>query len=592
LAKTSFYKKGFKTLGNYFSVYKNQFILLSFLGLISALAGGFLPYIVGRLLDAILKPSTVFAGMDFQMPVWLFLIILWFAIKIADDIIGKNINLKGDILSDRVYADYMVNGLGKLLELPVSFHKSVKLGEITDRISRAGDNVNRIAREIFIDLLPQFLTIFVAMAITFYVNHLLALFLVAGVIVYALILLKISPVLARMMRRSNKAYGKAFGSSFDSLFNIFSVKQAVSEKYEQRKIFKNFKLRAFKFWSEMIVLWHGISFYQRMIITFIQLAIFVISVFMIQKGQMTIGELVMFNGYAGMFFGPFTRLGRNWQLIQNGFITLERAEKVLNTPAENYVPENAVVLADIKGKIEFKNVFFSYKKKDKEVLKDISFTVKPGEKIALVGESGVGKSTLVELVSGYYFANKGQVLIDGHNVKNFDLKFLRSKIGVVPQEVVLFHDTIANNIKYGNFGVSDRRMKLAADKSHCLEFIENFPNKWKSIVGERGIKLSVGQKQRVAIARAILRDPKILVLDEPTSALDAKSENIIQASLDELMESRTTFIIAHRLSTVRKADKILVLDKGEIIESGTHGELVKKKNGAYRQLYELQIGLK
>jgi ABC-type multidrug transport system fused ATPase/permease subunit len=242
--------------------------------------------------------------------------------------------------------------------------------------------------------------------------------------------------------------------------------------------------------------------------------------------------------------------------------------------------------------VEFKDVHFSYKKKDNDVLKGISFAVEPGEKIALVGESGVGKSTLVDLVSGYYFATNGQVLIDGRNVKNLDLKFLRSKIAVVPQEVVLFHDTIADNIKYGNFGISDRRMKLAADKSHCLEFIENFPKKWKSVVGERGIKLSVGQKQRVAIARAILRDPKILILDEPTSALDAKSEKIIQASLDKLMENRTTFIIAHRLSTVRKADKILVLDKGEIIESGTHDELVKKKNGAYRQLYELQIGLK
>jgi ABC-type multidrug transport system fused ATPase/permease subunit len=578
--KYSLYKKGFNTLKNYFSEYKSQFISLSLLGLLSALLGGFIPYIVGRLLDEILNPAMVFTGTNFQMPIWLFLIIIWFAIKIADDIIGKNINLKGDILSDRVYADYMVNGLGKLLELPISFHKSVKLGEITDKISRAADNMNRIARQIFIDLLPQILTIFVAMAITFYVNWLLASLLVAGMAAYILILFRIAPVLARMMRRSNKAYGKAFGSSFDSLFNVSSVKQAVSERHEQRKIFKNFKLRAFKFWSEMIVLWHGMSFYQRIIITFIQLAIFVISVFMIQKGEMTIGELVMFNGYAGMFFGPFVRMGHNWQLIQNGFITLERAEKILNTPKENYSPQDAVVLSDIKGKIEFKNVFFHYKKKDGEVLKDISFAVEPGQKIALVGESGVGKSTLVELVSGYYFANKGQVSIDGHNVKNMDLKFLRSKIGVVPQEVVLFHDTIANNMKYGNFGVSDRRMKLAADKSHCLEFIENFPKKWESIVGERGIKLSVGQKQRVAIARAILRDPRILILDEPTSALDAKSEKIIQGSLDKLMEDRTTFIIAHRLSTVRKADKILVLDKGEIIESGTHDELVKKKNGA------------
>jgi ATP-binding cassette subfamily B protein/subfamily B ATP-binding cassette protein MsbA len=590
--KNSLYKKGFNTLKNYFSEYKSQFISLSLLGLFSALLGGFLPYIVGRLLDAILSPAMVFAGTSFQMPIWLFLIIIWFLIKIIEDVMGKIIYLKGDLLSEKIHLDYIVNGFSNLLEFPISFHKNIKLGEVTDKISRAANNLDRIAGEIFIDLLPQFLTIIVAAAITFYVNWILALLLVVGVVIYTVILFRVAPRLARVMRKSNGAYGKAFGFSFDSLFNITSVKQAVSEKHEQRKIFKNFKLKAFGFWSEMISIWHSVGLYQRVIITFSQLAIFAISVFMIQKGQMTIGELVMFNGYAGMFFGPFARLGRNWQLIQNGFITLERSEKVLKTNKEKYIPENAVVLSDIKGSVEFKNVFFSYKKKDKDVLKNISFSVEPGQKIALVGESGVGKSTLVELVSGYYFATGGQVLIDGHNAKNLDLKFLRSKIAVVPQEVVLFHDTIANNIKYGNFGVSDRRMKLAADKSHCLEFIENFPKKWKSVVGERGIKLSVGQKQRVAIARAILRDPRILILDEPTSALDAKSEKIIQGSLDKLMEDRTTFIIAHRLSTVRKADKILVLDKGEIIESGTHDELVKKKNGAYRQLYELQIGLK
>jgi len=277
-------------------------------------------------------------------------------------------------------------------------------------------------------------------------------------------------------------------------------------------------------------------------------------------------------------------------VVQNGLISIERAEKILKTPPEVYVPENAVVLSDIKGEVEFKNVYFSYKR-GKQVLENINFKVKPGEIIALVGESGVGKSTLIDLISGYYFTTSGNVYIDNHNVKNFDLNFLRSKIAVVPQEVVLFNDTIEKNIKYGNFGASIKAVKKAAEMSHCLEFIEKFSKKWNQIVGERGVKLSVGQKQRVAIGRAILRKPRILILDEPTSALDAKSENIIAESLEELMKDRTTFIIAHRLSTVRKADRILVLDKGKIAEEGRHEELIKIKNGIYQNLYKLQIGL-
>jgi ABC-type multidrug transport system fused ATPase/permease subunit len=181
-------------------------------------------------------------------------------------------------------------------------------------------------------------------------------------------------------------------------------------------------------------------------------------------------------------------------------------------------------------------------------------------------------------------------LIDGHNIKNLNLKFLRSKIAVVPQEIILFNDTIKNNIKYGSFSAKEEKVFEAAKLAHCVEFIEKFPQKYEQLVGERGIKLSAGQRQRVAIARAILRDPRILILDEPTSALDAKSEKYITESLEKLMEGRTTLIIAHRLSTVKKADKILVLDKGKIVEEGKHEELMKIKDGIYRKLYELQIG--
>jgi len=226
------------------------------------------------------------------------------------------------------------------------------------------------------------------------------------------------------------------------------------------------------------------------------------------------------------------------------------------------------------------------------VLIEVSFHAAAGKSVALVGESGVGKSTLCDLCSGYFQPSKGKILIDGHNVRRLDLKFLRSQIAVVPQELLLFNDTIKANIRYGSFGASDAAVMSAAKKAHADDFIQKFPRKYSQLVGERGIKLSVGQKQRIAIARAILRNPRILILDEPTSALDAKSEAIIRESLVALMAGRTTFIIAHRLSTVRRADMILVLDKGRIVERGRHEELIQIPDGVYRKLYELQIGLK
>jgi subfamily B ATP-binding cassette protein MsbA len=217
--------------------------------------------------------------------------------------------------------------------------------------------------------------------------------------------------------------------------------------------------------------------------------------------------------------------------------------------------------------------------------------IKPGQVIALVGESGVGKSTTISLISGYYFPTQGSVHIDGIDTRKLDLTSLRQQIGVVPQEVALFNDTLMANIRYGTFGASEADVLRAAKEAHMEDFISALPHKYETIVGERGIKLSVGQKQRVAIARAILRNPSILILDEPTSALDAQTEQIVTGALEKLMHGKTTFIIAHRLSTVRKADMVLVFQKGKIVEKGTHNELVAKEGGVYRRLYDYQIGL-
>jgi len=581
--------KRLKIIGKYLKKYKQDLIVLSILGLISAIANGVIPYLVGKFFDAILEPSKIFIFTT-QISAWLFFIIIWVIIKLIADIVDWRSGIGRVCLSEIVFSDYLVRAFSKILELPISFCKGQKMGDIEDRFSKAAKSLEDIIHSVILQSTSPFLSIIIGLIITFFIQPILSLALMVGIIIYVLILSQKASQLAEIQLKGHKAYNQAFGHALDLLLNIQSVKQSTAENYERKNLFKNFRIKGAKFWQEFSKIWRGITFSQRLIITFTQLLIFSFSIFFIFKGEMTIGELIMFSGYTAMFFNPFKMLAQNWQTIQNSLIAIERAEKILKLAPEEYIPENAVLLSDIKGEIIFDKVEFVYKKKHQKILEKVNFEINQGEKVALVGESGMGKTTIIDLIDGYYFSQKGKILIDGHNIKNLHLKFLRSKIAVVPQEIVLFNDTIKNNIKYGSFSAKDEKIVEAAKLAHCSEFIERFPKKYEQVVGERGIKLSSGQKQRIAIARAILRDPKILILDEPTSALDAKLEKYITESLEKLMENRTTIIIAHRLSTVKKADKILVLDKGKIVEQGRHDDLIKIKNGVYRHLYELQIG--
>jgi ABC-type multidrug transport system fused ATPase/permease subunit len=575
LTKENLYT-GMKVLLKYIGQYQREIIILSIMGLLSALGNGAIPYIIGMFFDSI-------AGTGY-----LTFLIIWGIIQFFTYLLDWRINILSEKFSNIIWLDYLSKGFGYLLLLPVSFHKTNKIGEISNKINVAASALETIAGRIVIDLSPQILSIVIAFGITFYLQPVLAFVLLAGVIVYIFIFSTKIQNTSTYQKEYWDALNFVFGESFDVVGNTMAIKQASAEDYEIDKLSTRMK-SAVPLWMKLTKVWGGLTLYQRMTILVTQIVIFILSVYNIQHGTMTIGELIAFNTYAAMVFGPFTVIARNWQTIQNGIVNIQTTEKILELPTEPYEPEGSLKL-DLKGDIEFKNVFFKYEE-GKQVLEDISFSVKGGQVIALVGESGVGKSTLIDLVSGYNFASKGEVLIDGHDITKINLKKLRQQIAVVPQEVVLFNDTIGVNIKYGNFTATDEEIKVAAKKAHAVDFIEKFPEQWKQMVGERGVKLSVGQKQRVAIARAILRNPRILILDEPTSALDAGSEKIITESLDQLMQGKTTFIIAHRLSTVRKADKILVFKEGKILESGTHDELLKLEEGEYRRLYELQIGL-
>jgi len=585
-------KNGWNILLKYLLEYKSGVVLLSVLGVISAIANGTIPYITGRFFDAILKPEIVFAGMRIEMPSWLFLIIIFALAQLVSDVVGWRNEIDRKKIGMKMYAIYIAKGWGWLLKLPKSFYAKEKIGSVVDRINKSAYSMESLIMNVVIDLAPQFLSLIVGFLIVFYISALLGFVLLAGVLFYIVVLIKVTPATVKIARKERDAWVTAWGDNYDAIMNVDTVKRFTSEKYEFKKILDRMLHKATKLSIDLVICQGNIAFYQKIIVSLTRILIFVISVSLISTSVISIGELIALNGYAMMSFAPFVQLGINWQKIQNGLVAVEEAEKILKTPAENYSPKNAVRINELKGDVEFRNVNFYYDKTEGEVLKDINLKIRAGEIIALVGESGVGKSTLVELISAYYFAQKGKILIDGVDIKKIDLTFLRKNIAVVPQEVSLFNDTIETNIKYGNFQASKDEIKKAVLDAHADEFINKFSKKYKQIVGERGIKLSVGQKQRVAIARAILRNPKILILDEPTSALDSVSEKYITESLKKLMCGRTTFIVAHRLSTVRSADRIVVFDQGRIVEIGAHHELMKIENGVYQKLYNLHVGQK
>jgi ABC-type multidrug transport system fused ATPase/permease subunit len=311
---------------------------------------------------------------------------------------------------------------------------------------------------------------------------------------------------------------------------------------------------------------------------------------MIQAGELHLSQLIQFVIYSGFVGGTLGGFADMFGQLQKTIGATQRVRELMDTDSELIVHNEDQNDERLIGEIEFQNVEFAYpSRKEVTVLKDVSFKAGKGEHIAIVGGSGGGKSTIASLVLRFYSADKGNILIDGKPIQDYDLSALRKQIAYVPQDVILFGGTIYENILYGKPDASKEEVMEAAKKANAWKFIESFPDQFETLVGERGIQLSGGQKQRIAIARAVIKDPAILVLDEATSALDSESELLVQEALDDLMKNRTSLVIAHRLSTIRNANQIIVLDKGTIVEQGTHQELLQKPNGVYRNLSELQV---
>lgn len=329
---------------------------------------------------------------------------------------------------------------------------------------------------------------------------------------------------------------------------------------------------------------------QSLLMISLEAALFLLAIKFWKKGILTVGDFVMIQTYLLILFNRLWDFGRNIRRIYESLADAAEMTEILSTPYEIKDLKNATDLRVTAGKIEFKNVSFAYGTSKTEIFNNFSLKITPGEKIALVGPSGGGKSTMTKLLLRFYDLTNGEIIIDRQNISAVTQGSLRDSISLVPQDPILFHRSLIENIRYGKPDASDEEVFSVSKMAHCDEFINNFPKKYQTFVGERGVKLSGGERQRVAIARAMLKNAPILILDEATSSLDSENEMLIQDALKTLMRNKTTIVIAHRLSTIMQMDRILVLENGQITEEGRHKELLKMKEGTYQKLWGIQAG--
>jgi len=477
--------------------------------------------------------------------------------------------------------------LSHLIRLPMSFLSEQRLGKVVQRFERGSDVLERMIRDVLFSLVPSFLSLLFAFGVMLWIRWQLAGLVLLTVVSYALTMISSNKKIILLNRETRKMWEEAWGHLWDVVNNVKAVKANTNEEFEVERIKTNFN-KCYSREKEAEELRHRIKTYEHLIFGGGAVITMSLGALMLRWGTIDAGGLFSFLGYINLAYTPFSRLSHNWRFVLEGVVVEERVANFLGEKEENYESGEELKIA---GDIEFRNVSFGYGKTGNPVLRNINLTIKEGETVALVGESGVGKTTLIDLISRYYDADEGEILIGGKNIKNWQLGSLRSQIAVVPQDISLFNDTIRLNIAYGDIHKisEDSVIEDAAVASYAHNFItgDKFVNGYNQVVGERGVKLSAGQKQRVAIARALVRDPKILILDEATSALDSESEMYVQQALEVLIKSRTTLIIAHRLSTVKKADKIVVLGDGGVAEVGKHEELIAL-NGIYKKLIDLQ----
>jgi ABC-type multidrug transport system fused ATPase/permease subunit len=472
--------------------------------------------------------------------------------------------------------------------LPVAYFDQTKTGVLLSRVMTDAEGIRNLVGTGLVEVTGGLITAALALAILFRLNARLTVIALAVLSLFGLVMLYAFKTLRPLFRERSKINAEVSGRLTESFSGVRVVKAYRAERREAL-VFSKGVHRLFRNVAQTMTGFSAVSAFSTLLFGSVGVVIMWVGATDMLAHRMTLGAFVSFTLYLALLVGPIVQVVSIGSQITEAFAGLERIREIRNEVPEDAGDATREALARIEGRIDFRDVFFEYRP-GVPVLHGISFTAFPDTSTALVGPSGSGKSTIIGLVAAFYRPTSGQILVDGQNLARVRLSDYRSQIGVVLQDNFLFDGTVFDNIAFARPEASDADVLRAAAIARCDEFVEDLPEKYETIVGERGVKLSGGQRQRVAIARAILADPRILILDEATSSLDSESEAAIQSGLAELMKGRTTFVIAHRLSTIRRADAILVVEAGRIVERGRHEQLLAA-SGRYADLYTRQYGV-
>jgi len=559
--------------------FKWRVIVAMSLLIFSKLANVSVPLVLKDIIDAMDKTKSVL-----YIPV--FLIVGYGVLRLFSTLFGE--------LRDAVFANVTQRAIRRvalqvfehLHSLSLRFHLDRQTGGVSRDIERGTRGIGFLLNFTLFNILPTLLEIGLVAAILLKkYSPWFAIITLITLVIYIAFTLFITEWRMVVRRTMNDLDSKANTRAIDSLLNYETVKYFGNEQYEADRYDHNmehWESAAVRNQTSLALL----NSIQSVVIAIGITALMLLAADQVVKGKMTVGDLVLVNVYMIQLYMPLHFLGFVYREIRNAMADMERMFSLLHEDQEIADAPNATILQVGRAEVRFEQVSFSYAP-DRQILFDVSFTIPAGHKVAVVGSSGAGKSTLSRLLFRFYDAQQGHILVNGQDIRGVTQTSLRAAIGIVPQDTVLFNDTIYYNIAYGKPGATRDEIIAAAQAAHIHGFIESLPQGYDSMVGERGLKLSGGEKQRVAIARAILKNPAILIFDEATSALDSKSEKAIQSELRAISQNRTTLVIAHRLSTVVDADQILVMDHGKIVERGTHRELLTQ-NRVYAQMWNLQ----